>query len=562
MFLSGWRDPEHAARVQETILAPGSRLIAVDPVSYLEAVSLHVRAEPAGLNLPRSSLESLDASEVERLRRFEAQGPKEPITGQNLGYLMVRSVLFRAIPFAKSLAVAESAVSAADRVVLVGSSMTPPGLPYPSEFHDLYPILEVIARRDGLPCEKVAPPDPAAPPAPGRSFLDLPARLEASLLRIRPRRVVAVELYQGVRARLSELMPGVSISPFVAPAPSRRDREAARALSPQFPPPRGELSAQGSDPLVEHLRSRALREAVAEDLPKVLARARAMASLLRTLRPHVVLLMEDVSPSGRALATLARRAGTWTAVVQHGLTGEGLGGIHVMPCIAHVHCAWGPYAAEWNYAHGAPPGSQVVIGDPMLDAAFAGGWPPAPDAPPRVVVFASQPFVGLSTLESDFHRTEVLRALLPLEAEGFPMIVKPHPNDSLPALKSIASALGFTAVQWDTTLEQSLRRPAVVVTRTSTVALEAMLRSRPVVLAALAGRGDRTGLSRHGAALLAATPEELTECVRSCLVDPSVRVRLAEGRAQLLREYLDGMDGKATARLADHVRSHLPDGRS
>ncbi len=559
VFLSELRDRSDAAG-SEPLRTPGARLIACDPVSYLEALSVGARVEAAGRVPTTTALVSLDELEIQRLRTLENQGPLDPFTGRRLGYLMARALLFRAIPFAKSLAVAESVMAGADSLTLVGESAALQGRAYPAEFHDLYGIVESLAQASGKSCGRVSLPQHGPVDRAAFSVMPFATRLLSTLLRVRARRVLAVELYQGVRGHLSTLMRGVEILPFVAPSePSRRDTEVADRLLGDLGLVFDPSAEEKLEPPVAELRARAMRDAISLELPRVLSRARAMARLMRAYRPQVVVLMEDASPSGRALASVARRAGAWTVVAQHGLVGEDLGGTHVMPCVANVQCVWGTYAAEWNYAHGAPAGSQHVIGDPMLDSTFpAGGSGPDVDMIPREVVFASQPFVGLSTRESDFDRMDTLRALLPLESEGVKVVLRPHPVDDLASLRRLVHGLGFRSLEWDATLAASLARPAVIITKTSTVALEAMLRSRPVVLAVLSGRGDRTGLSAHGAALLATTPEAVTQSVRACIADASVRHRLAEGRAQLLPEYLDGMDGGATRRLAEHLAEHLP----
>lgn len=557
VFLSEHRDRDDGT-ASEFIRTPGARLIACDPVSFVDATSMGAQVEAAGRLFAPSALEPLDVREIQRLRGLEGQGPVEPLTGRKTGYLMARALLFRALPFAKSLAVAESVLQGADSVILVGESAAPTGRAYPSEFHDLYGIAEAVARDRGLECRRVSRPPPGRVERPNRSLMPIATRILSSLLRVRARRVLTVELYPGVRTRLSTLMPGVEILPFMAPAaPSRGDLEGASRLSEAFGGVSDSSAADTAEPSVAELRSKAMRDAIMWELPRVMARARAMAAVVHSYHPHVVVLMEDASPSGRALAAVARRGGAWTVVVQHGLVGEDLGGTHVMPCVANVHFAWGPYAADWNYAHGAPEGSQSVVGNPMLDNAFSEGWGTREDVVPREVVFASQPFVGVSSLESDFDRMETIRALQPFDSEGVTVVLRPHPADDVASLRRLVHGLGFNSVQWDATLAASLARPAVMLTKTSTVALEAMLRSRPVVLAVLSGRGDRTGLTAHGAALLATTPEEVTERVRACMEDASVRRRLAEGRAKLLPEYLDGMDGGATRRLAEHLADHV-----
>src|SRR5437867_1403231 len=209
---------------------------------------------------------------------------------------------------------------------------------------------------------------------------------------------LAVRLYGDLRPRLSRHLPGVSALPLILPNnPSRADIRAARDVASSWSSRLGLEHSEEIPSPVQALAVDRLREALSLELPLVFARSRSARNALKRFKPHVVLQMEDISPWGRSLAALARTALAWTVVVQHGLTGEGLYGSHVMPAVAHRHACWGKSAMRWNLDHGAPPDSQIIIGNPMLEEHFRGN-PPITVASemPREIAFISQPFVLLS----------------------------------------------------------------------------------------------------------------------------------------------------------------------
>ena len=92
------------------------------------------------------------------------------------------------------------------------------------------------------------------------------------------------------------------------------------------------------------------------------------------------------------------------------------------------------------------------------------------------------------------------------------------------------------------------------VTAYSTVALEAMLSRKPLILIqyldvpVLLTYGEK-----YGAALEAFSPEELEAHVVAAMTDEAVRTRLVESARTCLDEELHGLDGRSTDRMADEI---------
>jgi hypothetical protein len=549
-------------QAKEVIQGPGSRTVAADPVAFIHARKINTEAVSASSLLSPAELAEVDQQVKRLLEPCERKETVEPLSGLRLGFLAVWTLAFHLVAFQKAVAAAAKVVASSTKVTLLGNSRPTPPHPLPSEFQELFEIVETWSRAEGIPCDRL----------PGREEHEIVAREERTphrrlasvaelLLSMRRRRVLAVRVYGDLRPRLARLLPQTTVLPMILPdQPSTSDRDNANHLSSSWSTGLALDEAGSIPPAVQELRVERLRDALSQDLPLVLARARVAAESLRRFKPHVVLQMEDVSPWGRTLAALSRAKGAWTVVVQHGLTGEEVYGHHVMPVLAHCHACWGDYTRQWNIDRGAPPDSQIVVGNPVFDQYFSSiGETSGPTQVPNEVVFVSQPFAPVAAAESEFDRLKALEALVALERRGIRVIIRPHPSENREELENLVSGLGFLSVRWDELLETTLQRQAVVVARSSTVALEALIRGRPVVLVALSGRGDRTGLSRYGAALVAESQSELGTLVRACLEDRPVLSRLASARERLLPELLDGMDGRAGERLAQYVRAHLPE---
>jgi len=132
-------------------------------------------------------------------------------------------------------------------------------------------------------------------------------------------------------------------------------------------------------------------------------------------------------------------------------------------------------------------------------------------------------------------------------ADALPL-VRRHPSRHRGWLAETAG------VQWvdDLPLYPLLRACELIVTRASTVGLEAALLGRPVVTFHPHEGPNPFPLAEGGVTLGARTLEELSAAVRCALYDASLRTELGRTRARrLLSDF--GCDGHAAERVADLV---------
>jgi CDP-glycerol glycerophosphotransferase (TagB/SpsB family) len=94
----------------------------------------------------------------------------------------------------------------------------------------------------------------------------------------------------------------------------------------------------------------------------------------------------------------------------------------------------------------------------------------------------------------------------------------------------------------------------VAVVYTSTVALEAMLIGKPVIMYAPVGNRDPYGFIEKGAAIGARTATELATAIRTVLEDKATGKDLAAGRRRAIAAHLGRLDGRASDRVAGLVR--------
>jgi glycosyltransferase involved in cell wall biosynthesis len=173
------------------------------------------------------------------------------------------------------------------------------------------------------------------------------------------------------------------------------------------------------------------------------------------------------------------------------------------------------------------------------------------------------PELGIVVLATQTHREFIYdqnRRLLGMVfdvAREFPrmkLVVKLHPAEEPTLHRRIASEKGLLddiVLVKDVNLFDLLRASELLITSSSTVALEGILFDKPVVAVNVAGARDVVPLGGSGAAVIVSDATQLADAIRSVLTNDTVRSRLQEGRSRFIADYLHPLDGKAARRVVD-----------
>lgn len=307
--------------------------------------------------------------------------------------------------------------------------------------------------------------------------------------------------------------------------------------------------------------------AVGERLLRLLRRRLAIAArhrrlaeaTLRAWQVEVVVTASDSHYSGQLFVTCATRLGARSVNVQHGVFAEI--GFGYLPVRATRTAVMGEAVRDLYLAAGVEPAAVVATGLPRLDALCA----PSPvrrdavrarlrlDPAGPVCLFAPDP-IAYGPL-GDWMWAQVTRLLAD---EPMEVLVRPHPADALEPHVAAAGRLPagprVRVARWPDS-GSALRACDALVCALSTLALEALIVDRPVILLLPdAAAAAKLHYVREGCVAVATNAAELRQAWRDAR-DPAAAPRLRERRRAFLHRYAHGADGHSSARVRDLARS-------
>ena len=307
-----------------------------------------------------------------------------------------------------------------------------------------------------------------------------------------------------------------------------------------------------------------IRQTLTRQIPTLLETILATERILDELTPRALVVGNDLTLEGRAAVLTARRSGTPTLSLMHGtVTSDPLQKHHVVDRFL----VYGDRSREELLSAGLAPQRVVVTGNPQLSSRPE----PSRTTDPRVVELAGippgSPWIlvassGPGHRTSWTHHQAFVRALEEL-AHALPeirFVVKLHRKDRR---SSYPTSPPFAIIDHGTegapsTIFSWLRGPIALITGASTVAIEAMLMSVPVVTVDLLDELSNVDFIRAGATQHARTSQELHGIVER-LVHQTQPAESSEGIEPFLRSTFASLDGGAARRAA---RSILETGQS
>ncbi len=160
--------------------------------------------------------------------------------------------------------------------------------------------------------------------------------------------------------------------------------------------------------------------------------------------------------------------------------------------------------------------------------------------------------VGSQTFNIAGNRAVFMRAVLEALSTDpdIAIVIKPHPLENALWHKRFIRALKIRAVVLpaNVSAKAALFASDVLITFYSTIATEAIVLGRPVVIVNLTGHPSPVAYAQHGVALEVCSKVEILPAVLRALYDDDVRTALQERGAEYLR-YESGEDGFATERI-------------
>ncbi len=300
------------------------------------------------------------------------------------------------------------------------------------------------------------------------------------------------------------------------------------------------------------------------------------------LRLDIFITTSDVNPVFRAMTRVLQRRGRKALVLLHGLdyfTPEAsrMFGRFFTPPTADIIATWGDASRDWFIGQGAAPETVVTASCSDFDdyPAIRRRSPAAVrrylgiPRDKKVVLYvldhgnrgSRYPYIGST-------RDEILRNLKDVieELSAHPelfLVIRPHPGDNHPEeIHQLVRAAGKARVRYSRLpLIYQLQAMDIMLTHTSSTAVEAMILGKNAVIFNPTGRPEVMAYMQEGAALKVERKEALAPAIREALTAGPLRDGLTARREQFVRRGAGPLDGRATRNIAGLILEMAGGGR-
>lgn len=280
-------------------------------------------------------------------------------------------------------------------------------------------------------------------------------------------------------------------------------------------------------------------------------------------KPDFVLVVNDRCWSHRTTIELGKARQIPTLGIQDSISAD-IPQCHIIS--ADKLAIFGNYMKEILLKKGLPEDRLVITGDPRYD--FITQIPDKfkrdevyqqlnIDIQKRIIVFAAQ-FHGFK----DEENAKLLRGLYHAikQLPEIQLVVKLHPFDEHEIADKIAQEMSVNnmIIIKDIDLYKLLNACEILMTVHSTVALEAMLLGKPVIIVNLTNKPDMVPYAKEGAALRVETQEDILPQIKAVLKDSNkVRTQMALNQKKFISRYAYNIDGNASKRIVDLIYSMM-----
>lgn len=279
--------------------------------------------------------------------------------------------------------------------------------------------------------------------------------------------------------------------------------------------------------------------------------AYSVIAAIERLRPKIVIVGNPCTHEGRIAAYIARAYGLPSITMQHGFISHNDTNWHYAD-VDRILC-WGkePYEELLRKHH--PPEKLKIIGSPILDNINISTTQRREDSIILVALSGHGHMVGRQEHEADVIRILQAAQKMPNHRWVFRLHPKDHPAFYLQKIEEMRAATYCSVVPSSKALSihQQLQDTSVLITVSSTVAVEAMIHRVPVITL---GRNSLTNPSfvNAGATCNVLSGEDLVTALQNIL-SKGEDASISRNAFQYAQDFFGPMDGEATQRAAQEV---------
>lgn len=291
-----------------------------------------------------------------------------------------------------------------------------------------------------------------------------------------------------------------------------------------------------------------LREVINSDFLALREAILKTTAFLSCHEVKTIITLQDRDGLNRLLVACGNSRGLKTIEIQHGTLANLP---YLVSPISQKLCVWGRAGKEFYLKRKIEKKRIHIVGDFYLEGLKK-------SSPERTVnlkkalglnlskptiLFASQPFIEISSLDSPLKTLDIFEAVVELsqEVREAEFLVKFHPSEKADIKRKILKERGYKniLIAEKGLVSELLSISQVLITFCSSIVIEAAILGVPIITLNLTARKDFLPIVEMGAALAAYRKEELVPQIKSVLYDEKTRQTLAEGRKRFINFQID-----------------------
>jgi len=282
-----------------------------------------------------------------------------------------------------------------------------------------------------------------------------------------------------------------------------------------------------------------------------------LKEIMREKNVNLILVWDDSLEFNRTLVIVGKDLEIPSIMVQHGIWGTEL--TIAEKIYVDKIALWGERSKKGLIGRGINPSRLTITGNPGYDKII----------PIRnnqriykdnFIVFATQMTEDYTSI--DMNKDEEIINVLYSAIKKIPdsrLIIKVHPGEKIKKYQRLIKNKKYQNVEVikKTDLFELLNKSSILTTYASTVALEAIILNKPVIIVNLTGQPYQYPYIKSGAAIGVCKEEDLCPAIIDVLNNPDVQNRLAEKREKFILDNVYKLDGKATLRVINLIEETL-----
>lgn len=278
---------------------------------------------------------------------------------------------------------------------------------------------------------------------------------------------------------------------------------------------------------------------------------------------EAVVLRADGRETEKTIIMIAEKLNIPTLYVTHGVLTQS-DGHDILFCTKTA--IWGQADFARYVSLGNSPDKLVITGSPKYDEIYTRSQSISKefiytklqlDNKKDFIILATQPIVKFSAYNTDDRNEILLRNVLSAVSgiADIQLVVKLHPFEDYTMYKRVLKETNSKDVVLvkDIDILSLINASVCLLTFSSTVALEAMILEKPVIIINLGKKKYGRLFAEKGAALEVYQPEDIRPAIDRILEDQELNKLLESGRKKTVSYYIDKLDGNSSQRVVDLV---------